>query len=62
MNELQEKVIKLMENIEDIKDICGELAYIVCESYQFLLELDAAGTMNQEELNELIERIEEVME
>lgn len=62
MGELVKTLSNVKENLNDIKDICLELADIVQESYQFLLELDAVGTMNQEELNELLERIEEVIE
>ena len=62
MGELIKTLSNVKENLGDIKDICLELADIVQESYQFLLELDAVGTMNQEELNELLERIEEVIE
>lgn len=61
MNELILSLLNVKENLEDVKAICLELADIVQESYQFLLELDEVGTMNQEELNELLERIEEVI-
>lgn len=62
MGELVKTLSNVKENLKDIKEICFELADIVMESYQFLLELDAVGTMNQEELNELLNRIEEVIE
>ncbi len=62
MSELIRTLSNVKENLSDIKDICLELTDIVQESYQFLLELDAVGTINQEELNELLERIEEVIE
>lgn len=62
MGELIRTLSNVKENLSDVKDICFELADIVQESYQFLLELDYLGTTNQEELNELLNRIEEVIE